>query len=613
VSSNAITFDGSGIDVTLSFSTGNEMTVRTADPGAFGPNIFCDHNSASQTTGDVVCEYAFNGNDDAAADQRYASWSVIVDDAAAASPDGRVAFSTVVANTMTQQMALKDGVSIGTASDSFAGSGNLSIDDSGEMRWYETEANGDNYVAFAAAGTVTSNQTCTFEDDANFIPDSCVGDGTDDDVPEVGDFGALVGGRGITNTGGTLTVDMLNGEFIADANGNELVVFTTTASAVNELTITNAATGSGPAIAATGGDADVPLNISSKGQRMLNFTSSPSGAFANAVQFNLGGAFEGPTVLYSSTNGGAEGGPIFMIDHDSSTPVGGDTIGMLVFRGEDSGGTDDPWYVEHLAILQDPTNGSEDGEYRLRTAVAGSSATQMALAAGVVIGAGSTFPGQGNVSLADAKGIFDSAANEHLIFQETASAVNYLELTNSATNNAPNLAANGSDSNIGLELAVKGAGAIGPVSEFDAEVYVGTGSQSSLTVRNDAGGSTGPGINMFHDSASPANDEFPGAFEMYGRDSSAAVQLYAAIWSRIRDVTNGSEDSEMIFYNVQAGATYARQMMVGNGVYVGNFTDGTDVMPGQNNLRVESAVSAHSGAPVSHLTLAAAHYIYGGM
>jgi len=52
---------------------------------------------------------------------------------------------------------------------------------------------------------------------------------------------------------------------IEDANGNELLKTSTTASAVNEVTITNAATGNAPQIAATGGDTNVGLDLSSKG------------------------------------------------------------------------------------------------------------------------------------------------------------------------------------------------------------------------------------------------------------------------------------------------------------------------------------------------------------
>ena len=53
--------------------------------------------------------------------------------------------------------------------------------------------------------------------------------------------------------------------FIADANGNEQVVFQTTASAVNHIELTNAATGGAAAINAVGGNTDVPLSLAGKG------------------------------------------------------------------------------------------------------------------------------------------------------------------------------------------------------------------------------------------------------------------------------------------------------------------------------------------------------------
>lgn len=53
--------------------------------------------------------------------------------------------------------------------------------------------------------------------------------------------------------------------FIADANGNEQIILDTTTSAVNEITVTNAATGNAPSISATGGDAAIHLNLRGKG------------------------------------------------------------------------------------------------------------------------------------------------------------------------------------------------------------------------------------------------------------------------------------------------------------------------------------------------------------
>ena len=53
---------------------------------------------------------------------------------------------------------------------------------------------------------------------------------------------------------------------INDSSGNELINLVRTVSAVNEITITNKATGGHPSIATTGDDADVNLSLLSKGK-----------------------------------------------------------------------------------------------------------------------------------------------------------------------------------------------------------------------------------------------------------------------------------------------------------------------------------------------------------
>lgn len=67
----------------------------------------------------------------------------------------------------------------------------------------------------------------------------------------------------------------INNGFIADANGNEEVIFVTTASAVNELTVTNAATTGTPSVAATGGDTNISLNLVSKGTGAVQANAVP--------------------------------------------------------------------------------------------------------------------------------------------------------------------------------------------------------------------------------------------------------------------------------------------------------------------------------------------------
>ena len=77
----------------------------------------------------------------------------------------------------------------------------------------------------------------------------------DDTTPQLG--GAL------DANGNDIALDDATG--IDDENGNQQIIFQTTASAVNEIEITNAATGNAPQIAATGGDTNIDLKLQGKG------------------------------------------------------------------------------------------------------------------------------------------------------------------------------------------------------------------------------------------------------------------------------------------------------------------------------------------------------------
>lgn len=78
------------------------------------------------------------------------------------------------------------------------------------------------------------------------------------------DVATLAGTETFSNK--TLTAPKFaDGGFIADPNGNEQIKFSTTASAVNELTVKNSASGSAVQIQTTGGDTNVSLNMVPKG------------------------------------------------------------------------------------------------------------------------------------------------------------------------------------------------------------------------------------------------------------------------------------------------------------------------------------------------------------
>ncbi|NDD54338.1 hypothetical protein EBZ39_10755 [bacterium] len=60
---------------------------------------------------------------------------------------------------------------------------------------------------------------------------------------------------------------------INDNNNNEVVTITTTASAVNEITVANAATGANPVISATGSDTNIGITLTPKGTGNAVLTS----------------------------------------------------------------------------------------------------------------------------------------------------------------------------------------------------------------------------------------------------------------------------------------------------------------------------------------------------
>ena len=74
-----------------------------------------------------------------------------------------------------------------------------------------------------------------------------------------------------TFTNKTLTAaKIVDGGFLADANGNELIKMQTTSSAVNELELTNAATGGAVVVGTSGGDSNIDLTLTPKGTGEVN-------------------------------------------------------------------------------------------------------------------------------------------------------------------------------------------------------------------------------------------------------------------------------------------------------------------------------------------------------
>lgn len=153
------------------------------------------------------------------------------------------------------------------------------------------------------AGVIPIGALKTFVDDAAFVTDkgsaAAQGDAyvnTTSDVLKVYQtaWTNIVDDSATQTVGGAKTFSNLIATAfqlesdILDSNGNEILAFTETASAVNEIDVANAATGNAPALSAQGDDTNVDFNINPKGTGKVALSGNnglllPSGTTAQRV------------------------------------------------------------------------------------------------------------------------------------------------------------------------------------------------------------------------------------------------------------------------------------------------------------------------------------------
>jgi hypothetical protein len=389
------------------------------------------------------------------------------------------------------------------------------IDDEGSLHFGEEDGGGNNFKAFKSPAAITTDTTCTFEDDAHFIPDSCVGDGSDDDVPESGDFGALTGGTGVDNTAGTL-----------DFNATE---------------VTTATWGNG------------------------NFTDMVFSG-AGAIDLTLNFATSNRAIITQTDAGAA--GPILNPYHNSATPAANDVIFELLADGEDGAGNTQN-YARIQAIITDPTSTSEDARIDIAAVEGG------AFGNGIRIDGAGIYP---DVSQGMTLGTFDDRPFSSLYVRDSVELDDEAVLRfGEAEANGDNFlafvapAAITSDSTCILENDAHPI----PDSCVGDGVDGGGGLTDPATLEStDAGATAGPTFNLYRNSASPADADDIGQLVFQGEDESGNTQTYATISTEIRDATNATEDAHLIF-SVQNGGTLVEEFRIDDwGVLVGGDPSG---------------------------------------
>ena len=197
-------------------------------------------------------------------------------------------------STLTTQVILKDSGGVGTII--FEGTSA----DSHETKLIATDPTADRTIALPnAAGNVvldTATQTLTNKTLTTPTIASITNGGTITIPSGAGTIATIAGSQTFTNK--TLTSPTINtpviGTSLNDANGNEFIKFTTTGSAVNELTIANGASTTGPTLSATGGASNLNIIMTPKGTGSVELNKA---AFSSSTITSNGAASTAATLI----------------------------------------------------------------------------------------------------------------------------------------------------------------------------------------------------------------------------------------------------------------------------------------------------------------------------
>lgn len=253
--------------------------------------------------------------------------------------------------------------------------------------------------------------------------------------------------------GGDLDANSYNIQFddntgIEDDAGNEQLIFQKTLNAVNHYELTNAITGTTPIFGTAGDDVSIPMGFTPKGGAAIEFNTNSVdvqqdirhiGDTDTKVTF-------GTDTLEFTTGGGSR-----LDISDSGVRIGGANTRVTAILDEDD-----------LVSDSDTSLATQQSIKAYVDAASSSLVTDTTPQLGGDLDCNSY-----DIQFDDATGIRDDSDNEHLIFQKTAGAVNYFEITNQITAGGPILSSNGTDLNVDLELATKGSGTVNVSSDIE--------------------------------------------------------------------------------------------------------------------------------------------------
>lgn len=171
----------------------------------------------------------------------------------------------------TDEKLTIDAKGAGTVDLNITGTGNVKIGTNLQLASAKSivDANGNEIIKTAATVTSAVNEI-TVTNSATGNPVLLAATGGDTNVgvkiDAKGSGTITLNGTGTGNVITTTDIQLASAKSICDANGNEILKSAATvASAVNEITVTNAAAGAAPSFSSTGGDTNISLTLTPKG------------------------------------------------------------------------------------------------------------------------------------------------------------------------------------------------------------------------------------------------------------------------------------------------------------------------------------------------------------
>ena len=263
-----------------------------------------------------------------------------------------------------------------------------------------------------------------------------------------------------------------------------------------------------------------------------------------------------------STDADADIGPVLEFNRNSSSPSVNDQLGRIDVVGKNDAGQDVD-YVRIVNMIRDASDGSEDGRFSINTITSGALFSRL------------------NIEPTET------------VFNDESYDVDFRIETNAQAN----------------AFVIDGANdTITMTNQVVTITHGGNGKQLEL-VSTDADGSSGPQLDLFRNSASPADTDYAGVVAFRGKNSADEEVNYANINLQLGDVTDGTEDGTLSIQTIVGGTVRDRVNFRSSGTVFND--EGQDIdfrVESDNNTHMlfvdagNDAVGINNSSPSSYLT-----------